>query len=247
MFTQQVAGLAVSPSQEKRFEAYVARRASREPLQHLVGLAPFMDFEVAVGPGVFVPRPETQVLCERAIAQARNLVVHEGEIRLVDLCSGSGVLAIALARAVGYANVQAVEVSGEAQKYLRKNVAQLAPSVQVLATSVQGFMKQVLPGSLDMVVSNPPYVPNSEIPNDPEVATWDPALALYGGMDGLDVVREIVQGSLGALRPGGVLMVEHSNLHGAAVRDLLLSAGYHMVSTEQDLTGRDRFSSGVRT
>jgi release factor glutamine methyltransferase len=246
MIAQQVAGATVSSSQEEQFEAFLTRRETREPLQHMVGLAPFMDFEVAVGPGVFVPRPETEALCVQAIIYAQNLGVPDGHVRIVDLCSGSGVLAIALARALVYAKVQAVEISPEASAYLTANVARLAPSVAVLEASVQEFMEGVQPGSIDMVVSNPPYVPDSEIPNDPEVARWDPALALFGGRDGLDIVRDIVNGSREALRPGGLLMVEHSNLHGEPVRELLLSAGYRMVQTEQDLTGRDRFSVGVR-
>jgi peptide chain release factor 1 len=163
-----------------------------------------------------------------------------------DLCSGSGVLAIALARAIPHATVHALELSDEAMPYLRRNVADLAPEVQITQGSVAHWASEVETSSLDLVVSNPPYVPDAEIPNDPEVQLFDPALALYGGEDGLDVVRVIVEGAFRAVRPGGVLMLEHSNLQGAAVRDVLEGYGFRTVSTEKDLVGRDRFTQGYR-
>lgn len=226
-------------------EGLVQRREAREPLQHIVGRAPFMNFEVEVGPGVFIPRPETESLAERAIAMAQALGVDDRGLSIVDLCSGSGVLAISLARAVPWAAVEAVEVSPEAITYLERNVSSLAPSIRVTRSSVADFVRGRDEAPLDMVVSNPPYIPDAEVPNDPEVFAHDPHLALFGGSDGLDVVREIVDFALQALRPGGVLMMEHSNLQGSAVADLLASAGFRTIHTERDLIGRDRFTHGL--
>ena len=226
-------------------EALVQRREAREPLQHIVGRAPFMNFEVEVGPGVFIPRPETESLAERAISVAQSLGVDERGLSVVDLCSGSGVLAISLARAVPWASVVALEVSPEASVYLERNVSRLAPSATVVCASVADFGKTLAMSSLDMIVANPPYIPDSEVPNDPEVFAHDPHLALFGGADGLDVVREIVALALHALRPGGVIMMEHSNLQGAAMAELLSANGFRTIHTEQDLLGRDRFTHAI--
>lgn len=226
-------------------EPLVLRRESREPLQHLMGSAPFMTFELEVGPGVFVPRPETQSLAEHAIAHAQNFGVNEAGVSILDLCSGSGALAIALARAIPWANVSALEASAEAFSYLERNVAALAPDVKVVHSSVAEFAGVVQEHSVDMIVANPPYVPEHQVPNEPEVADFDPPMALFGGPDGLDVVREIVALALDALRPGGTLIMEHSNLQGAEVAALLVARGFRLVATEQDLVGRDRFTHGV--
>ena len=239
-------GVELTNKQAEDLEPLVVRREAREPLQHLLGVAPFMSFQVRVGPGVFVPRPETESLAERAIQTASTIAVGDNGVRIVDLCSGSGVLAIALARAIPHATVVALEVSDDALSYLVQNVEDLAPEVEITHGSLQSFASGVEPESLDLIVSNPPYVPDAEIPNDPEVQNYDPRLALYGGEDGLDLIRVIAEAASRALRPGGVVMLEHSNLQGAAVRDVLESHGFRTVSTEQDLVGRDRFTQGYR-
>ena len=239
-------GYELGAEQLSTLEELVARRELREPLQHLLGVAPFMSFEVRVGRGVFVPRPETESLAERAIQTASAMAVGDEGLRIVDLCAGSGVLAIALAKSIPHATVQAWEISDDALPYLRGNVEELAPEIQIEHASVETWASQVAPSSVDMVVSNPPYVPDSEIPNDPEVQLFDPGLALYGGIDGLDVIRAIAEGSARALRSGGILMLEHSNLQGSAVRDVLESRGFRTVSTETDLVGRERFTWGYR-
>lgn len=239
-------GFELTEAQASDVEALVVRREAREPLQHLLGSAPFMSFQVRVGPGVFVPRPETESLAERAIQTASTMAVGDSGLAIVDLCSGSGVLAIALARAIPHATVQAVEVSDEALPYLTQNVEDLAPEVLITHGSLESFASGVAPASLDLIVANPPYVPDGETPNEPEVQDHDPRLALYGGEDGLDLIRVIAEAASRALRPGGVVMLEHSNLQGAAVRDVLESHGFRTVSTEQDLVGRDRFTQGYR-
>lgn len=239
-------GESLSESQTERFEHLVRRRVSREPLQHLIGTAPFMAFEVSVGPGVFVPRPETEVLAERAIATASSMAVGANGLRVVDLCSGSGVLAIAIQRSVPHAEIEAWEVSDEALPYLSRNVEVLAPGVAIRQASVSQWASEFAPHSVDLIVANPPYVPDDQTPNDPEVQHFDPPLALYGGEDGLDLIREIVGGASRALRPGGVLMLEHSNVQGAEVRGLFEAHHFRSVLTERDLVGRDRFTQGYQ-
>jgi release factor glutamine methyltransferase len=239
-------GFELTDGQAADLEELVLRRESREPLQHLLGVAPFMAFQVRVGPGVFVPRPETESLAERAIHTASTMAVGDSGLRIVDLCSGSGVLAIALARAIPHATVQALEISDDALPYLAHNIEDLAPEVVITHSSLESWASGVEPSSLDLIVSNPPYVPDAEIPNDPEVQNYDPRLALYGGEDGLDLIRVIAEAASRALRPGGVVMLEHANLQGAAVREALENQGFRTVSTEQDLVGRDRFTQGYR-
>ncbi len=239
-------GVELEEDQAAQLESLIRRRETREPLQHLLGVAAFMAFEVRVGPGVFVPRPETESLAERALQTASTMAVDEGGLRIMDLCSGSGVLAIALSRALPHASLQALEMSAEALPYLRHNIADLAPEVQLVHQSVEQWVSEVAHSSFDLIVSNPPYVPDAEVPNDPEVQKFDPPLALYGGEDGLDLIRLIAEGASRAVRPGGALMVEHSNLQGASVRALLEGHGFRTVSTEKDMANRDRFTQGYR-
>jgi len=244
MLARQISGATLSTDQAAHYEELLMRRERREPLQHLVGRAPFMTFEVEVGPGVFVPRPETEALAQWAVAHLSTLAPGENGITVLDLCSGSGVLAITLARAVPYARVSAVEVSDQAMPYLSANVSRLAPEVQCFQASVVEFGSTFHDASVGMIVANPPYVPSTEVPNDPEVSQWDPHDALFGGAEGLDVVREIVLLASRVLVEGAPLAMEHSNLQGEQVRSILEGAGFRTVATERDLTGRERFSYG---
>lgn len=226
-------------------EELVVLREQREPLQHLLGVAPFMSFEVAVGPGVFIPRPETESLAERAIHVAQTLGVGDGGTTIVDLCAGSGVLGICLAREVPWASVIAVEALDTAIPYLTQNVLCLAPDVSIRHDTVESAREGFASGSVDVIVSNPPYVPLGEVPNEPEVSNFDPPEALFGGADGMQVVEQVVAFAQWTLRPGGVVMIEHANVQGETVRGLLDGAGFRLVATEQDLVGRDRFTHGV--
>ena len=239
-------GRSLTGDQEVNWEALLARREQREPLQHLTGTAAFMSFEVSVGPGVFVPRPETQALVEVAIDQALAIAVGSEGLRILDLCSGSGVIALSLARAIPHASVSAVEASPEALVYLKKNVASLAPQIRVVSTSVAECGAVFGEAQFDMILANPPYVPVAEVPNDPEVARHDPAMALFGGIDGLDVVHQIQALADSHLRSGGYLAIEHSNLQGEAVRAIMNSAGMRSVATEKDFVERERFTHGFR-
>ena len=218
------------------YRALVLRRGLREPLQHLTGSAGFRHIELAVGPGVFVPRPETEVLVEHAL-----LGLPEGG-RAVDLGTGSGAIALSIAVERPDAAVIGVERSPEAFAWADRNRERLGA---VNARIVLGDLADALPdweGTVDVVVSNPPYVPDGMIPRDPEVQRFDPPAALYGGPDGLDPMRAVVATSGRLLKPGGLLAVEHGELQGSAVR-ALLDEEWDGATTHPDLTGRDRVTT----
>lgn len=245
----RVQALAVmdAPADEadvERVRGLASRRATREPLQHITGTAPFRSLELAVGPGVFVPRPETEQVVQFAI-DALRAVPSPSPIG-VDLGTGSGAIALAMATEVPYARVFAIEKSPEAIAWTRRNVASSgATNVEL----VQGDLADAFPqldGTVDVVISNPPYVPDAAIPRDPEVRLFDPAIALYGGEDGLDVVRVISSVARRLLRPGGTLVLEHGELQGAQIRDLLTADGWRAAATHCDLTTRDRATTALR-
>lgn len=223
-------------------ELLVARRAAREPLQHLTGVAPFRHLELAVGPGVFVPRPETEMVAQFAIDALLN--APDPEPIGVDLCTGSGAIALAMAAEVAHARIFAVELSTDAHVWAARNTADAAN-----LTLVHGDLADTL-GELDgtaaVVISNPPYVPDDAVPRDPEVRLFDPAMALYGGPDGLDIVRVLSTRALRLLRPGGLLVIEHGELQGEQIRALLTRDGWRAPTTHRDLTQRDRSTTALR-
>lgn len=217
----------LSAAQRDHLEGLVSLRCQRFPLQHLTGSAGFRYLDLEVGPGVFVPRPETEVLVDIALSQPFSTAV--------DLCTGSGAIALALATE-GRARVIAVEKDPQAFEWARRNCADM---VELLLADV---CEPLDLGPVDLVVSNPPYIPDAMVPRDPEVARHDPPMALYGGEDGLDVVRCVVARARELLQPGGRLLLEHGELQGGQVRSLL--TGFDDVATYQDLTGRDRVTGG---
>lgn len=228
------------------FAALVARRAAREPLQHLTGTAPFRHLELAVGPGVFVPRPETEVVAQVAIDAARALAAAGVAPVVVDLCTGSGAIALAVATEVPRAVVHAVELDRDAHAWAARNVEALAPGHVHLVRGDARTALRDLDGTVHVVVSNPPYVPPDAVPKDPEVARHDPQVALYGlGPDGLEVPRGIVAAAARLLVPGGTFVMEHAEVQAAAARALLAAPGtFDDVATGADLTGRDRYVTG---
>ena len=252
----RVLGQALEPAQLERIQHLVGERAQRVPLQHLTGLAPFRRVELAVGPGVFIPRPETEVAAQLAV-DALSAVPSAQPIA-VDLCTGSGALALALATEVPTAHIWALEKSGEAHAWATRNVERLGDGrvslhrgdVADLVPSSPGAplsgVWNELVGRAHVVVSNPPYVPADMVPRDPEVREHDPALALYGGADGLDVVRQIARVARALLAPGGTLIVEHAETQGEAVRQLFNRAGLRAAATHPDLTTRDRVTTALR-
>jgi release factor glutamine methyltransferase len=222
----------------------VRRRAAREPLQHLTGRAPFRSLDLAVGPGVFIPRPETEQVAQLAIDALRAAAGPEPIA--VDLGAGSGAIAIALATEVPHAAVWAVEKSPDAYPWTSRNVEE---SGATNLTLVHGDLADALPeldGRVSVLVSNPPYVPAAEIPADPEVHLHDPEMALYGGGDGLDVIRVLSRRGLALLHPGGTLVIEHAERQSAAIAELLTADGWRAIAHHRDLTGRDRATTALR-
>jgi release factor glutamine methyltransferase len=223
-----------------RFRALVAERARRIPLQHLTGAAAFRHLDLAVGAGVFVPRPETELLAGWGIERT-----GPGST-VVDLCSGSGAIALSVADETAAARIVAVERSPAALVWLRRN-ASGHPRVEVVAGDVTdpGLLAE-LTGVVDVVLCTPPYVPaGTAVP--PEVSRHDPAEAVFGGPDGLDVIRPVVALAARLLRSGGVVGVEHDDEHAAAVPDLLRNDGRFVeVTAHDDLTGRPRYATARR-
>lgn len=238
----------LTPEQAGRFADLVERRAARVPLQHLTGRSGFRHLELEVGPGVFVPRPETEVVAGIAIELARCC----GETPLVvDLCSGSGAIPLAIAQELPRARVHAVEVDPQALRWLRRNAearrAAGDPAIDVHQDDVARALPE-LDGTVDVVVSNPPYVSTAELAGlDPEVRDHDPRLALAAGDDGLETIRAVVVAAERLLRPGGWVVIEHSDRQGESCPALLAGRpGWRDVADHADLTGRPRCTVGRR-
>lgn len=238
-----VRGDSLGADDSAAYDAVVSRRTTREPLQHITGTAPFRHLTLRVGPGVFVPRPETEVVAQLAI-DALQAAASDSPIA-VDLGTGSGALALALATEVPHARVYAAELSPAAHSWARENFAAVdaANATLRLADLADAFPE--LDGRVSVVVSNPPYVPDDAIPRDPEVQRYDPPLALYGGPDGLDAVRVLSRAAGRLLRPGGVLVIEHGEWQGEPVRALLGADGWRATATHPDLTMRDRATTAL--
>lgn len=237
-------GHAMSAADLAHLDELVARRAAREPLQHLTGLAPFRHLELRVGPGVFVPRPETEMVAQLAIDALRAAAASEPVA--VDLGTGSGAIALSLATEVPHARVFAAENSVDAFVWAKENLAVVGATNATVAFVDLADAFGELDGTVSVLVSNPPYVPDDAIPRDPEVRLWDPPAALYGGPDGLDVVRVLSHVGQRLLHPGGTLVIEHGEWQGAAIRDLLTADGWRAAATHPDLTQRDRATTALR-
>jgi len=229
--------------QGRAFTELVERRKNREPLQYLTGTAAFRHLSLAVGPGAFVPRPETELVAGWGIDAARRLAAPV----VVDLCAGPGPIALSVATEVPAATVYAVERSPAALAWLHRNVAALAPGVTVVAGDIADpALLADLGGTVDVVLCNPPYVPEGT-PVPPEVGRFDPAEAVFGGPDGLAVVRPVVSRAGALLRTRGGLAIEHDEAHAAAVPDLLRADGRFVeIEAHRDLTGRPRFTTARR-
>ena len=224
--------------------ALVDRRAAREPLQHLTGTAPFRHLELRVGPGVFVPRPETEIVAQLAI-DALRAAASPAPIA-VDLGTGSGAIALAVATEVPHARVFGAEVSPEAFAWAQLNFELVGAGNASLARADLEHAFPELDGAVSVVVSNPPYVPDDAIPRNPEVRLFDPPRALYGGADGLDVVRVLSRAGLRLAHPGAVIVIEHGEWQGAEVRGILAADGWRAAATHRDLTLRDRATTALR-
>lgn len=235
---------AVDESDARAIRAAIARRAAREPLQHITGLAPFRSLELAVGPGVFTPRPETEFVVQFAIDALALVPIPEP--LAVDLGSGSGAIALAMATEVPHARVVAVENSPDALPWTARNIERHGDGrVRLVAGDLADALPE-LDGLVDVVASNPPYIPLDAVPRDPEVRLFDPAAALYSGADGLDAVRALSRTARRLLRPGGALVIEHGELQAADIAAILRADGFSAVACHRDLLGRDRATTARR-
>jgi release factor glutamine methyltransferase len=224
-----------------RYQDVVAARSRRVPLQHLTGTAPFGPVVLHVGPGVFIPRPETEAILEWATAQR----LAPAPV-IVDLCTGSGALAVTLARHWPAARVIAVDDSDAALDYARRNVEGTAVELVRADVTAEGLLPE-LAGRVDLVVSNPPYVPEGVV-LDPEVAQHDPAHAVFGGPDGMAVIPAIVDLAGRWLRPGGLFAVEHDDTPSSRTVESIESTGlFDDIRARRDLTGRPRFVTACRS
>ena len=249
-------GESIDEGERVAYVEIVGRRAQRIPLQHLTGQAHFYGLELAVGPGVFVPRPETEILVSLAVQDVDAAWAHGRSVtRVVDLCTGSGAIALAVMSERGRdqpevsgsrLEVGAVELSEDAHGYARANVDSTGLAVDLRLGAAQEAFRD-WEGTVDVVTSNPPYIPPDAVPIDVEVREHDPEIALYGGgHDGLDVPREVADRAWGLLRPGGVLLMEHADAQGESLPAVLRERGWMKVTDHVDLSGRPRVTRAVR-
>jgi release factor glutamine methyltransferase len=223
---------------EEQFYELLDRRLNFEPLQYLTGTAGFRYLNIEVGPGVLVPRPESELLVEAVLQHIENL---PAPVSVIDLGAGSGALSLAIATEAPTTRVIAVEKSPEALVWLKKNVSVIAENVRV----VEGDVADVLPGiKCDVVIANPPYVPDSQpLPRD--VAGFEPHIALFGGPTGMEIPKVFIAAAARLLKSGGVLVIEHTEEQGVAITDAL-SVDFLEIALHDDLVGRPRWTSAVR-
>lgn len=243
----QALALAGAPVPEG-FSELVQTRSQRVPLQHITGQGPFWTLTLKVGPGVFIPRPETELLVERALAAYRQLDqagLLPQEPLIADFCTGSGAIAAALATELPEARISAIELSDQALAYAEQN---LAAYRQV--SLLQGDAREALAGfegRLSLITSNPPYIPAAQIPADPEVADYDPPLALYGGGElGMDLPRALAARAWELLQPGGFLIMEHDESQGQLMRTLFEELGFTGLELLEDLAGKARHTCAYK-
>ncbi|MBF9067486.1 peptide chain release factor N(5)-glutamine methyltransferase [Streptacidiphilus fuscans] len=235
---------------DARYWEAVSRREAREPLQHITGRAFFRYLELQVGPGVFVPRPETESVVGWAIDALRDMDVAEPLV--VDLCTGSGAIALALAQEVPRSRVHAVEMSDDAYAWARRNVDASPDAARIeliQGDATKAFLdRPELSGQFDLVISNPPYIPLTEWEYvAPEARDHDPEMALFSGEDGLDTIRGIERVAARLLRPGGVVVVEHADTQGGLVPWIFREeAGWTDAADHRDLNNRPRFATARR-
>ena len=223
---------------EETYWKLLDRRCAHEPLQYLTGVAYFRHLELKVGPGVLVPRPESELLVEAVLTRIEKM---NGPVSVVDLGSGSGALALAIATESPQTHVIAVEKSADAIHWLKENVSFIDEKVRILESDVATALEGV---KCDVVIANPPYIPDNEaLPKD--VATHEPAVALFGGPDGMRTPRLFVSAAARLLKPGGFLAIEHHETQAEEVGDVL-TLEFEDILLHKDLNGRPRFTTAVR-
>jgi release factor glutamine methyltransferase len=231
--------------QVAEYRRLVKERTTRVPLQHLIGTAPFRHCEIQVGPGVFVPRPETEQVVMWGLSWLRAQGLDKAKV--VDLCAGSGAIAVAVATEKHGTEVWAVEVDPAALVWLERNVAGQAVTV-VAGDATDPAVLAELDGTVDLVLCNPPYVPDvgtAGLP--PEVTEHDPHDAVFGGIDGLEVIRPLIGRIAALLRPGGAFAMEHDDTHAYVVPALVQADGQFIgLELHHDLARRPRFTTATR-
>ena len=216
----------------------VSRRCNHEPLQYLTGTAGFRKLDLAVGPGVLVPRPETEGLVEEVLKHIFNLA---GPVSVIDLGAGCGAIAISIATEAANTNVIAVEKSPAAIEWLKKNVAFYDEKIRIVEGDVTEVLADV---KCDVIVANPPYVPDGQ-PLPKDVANFEPAVALFGGSDGLEIPQQFITAAARLLKSAGLLAIEHSEIQGSAIAKLLENE-FTGITLHNDLAGRPRWTSAIR-
>ncbi len=249
----------IDDDQYREIEKLVEKRVRRIPLQHILGEQGFRRLVLEVGPGVFIPRPETELLVESTVRYLKDKKQYRNIV--IDLCAGSGAIALALATEVGNSDVYAVEKSLEAFSYLTKNVAANQDLMKTVNSKFIALNASILEpitefeklnGIVDALVSNPPYIPNKMIPREPEVKNHEPEMALFGGKDGLDFVRVVIKLAQDLLKPGGFIAIEHADVQGSTVEEtgvpylLLESKSFTKVEDRRDLNGLARYTVGIK-
>lgn len=220
--------------EQSEFHRLLERRKRREPVAYLLGNAGFMDFELEVNPAVLIPRPETELLVELAIA---TLAAHQGRpLRIADLGTGSGAIAIALARHDPAWSVLGIDISEEALAVARRNAVLAGGNLRFRRGS---WCEGLAPGSFDLIVANPPYVAPGDPALHPDCA-WEPPIALFAGGDGLEAIRQIAVQARRCLKTGGLLLLEHGFDQRAQVAESFTTAGYRDIEGFKDHAGHDR-------
>lgn len=230
---------AVTAEQVTDFEARIARRAQREPLQHILGRAHFRHVELVVGPGVFVPRPETELLAGWAIEEAHK---HDGPV-VIDFCTGSGPIAKSLADEASQARIIAVELDEQAHAWAERNL--MKTTVDLRLGGISRTCDDLI-GEVDIVVANPPYIPLTAWESVvPEARDHDPHLALFSGDDGLDAIRELESVAYQLLKPGGVIGIEHAEVQSESA-SAIFAERWSDVRDNRDFNERPRFVTARR-
>ncbi len=223
---------------EETFWKLLDRRCAHEPLQYLTGVAYFRYLELQVGPGVLVPRPESELLVEAVL---KNIESREGAVSVVDLGAGSGALTLAIATEAPRTHLVAVEKDPAAAQWLRKNVSRIDETVRIIEADVEDALDGV---KCDVVIANPPYIPNGQtLPKD--VVDHEPAIALFGGSDGMEIPRRFINAAARLLKSGGFLAIEHHESQPVDIAAAMLK-DFDEVELHNDLVGRPRFTTGIR-
>lgn len=236
---------AVSDDAAEAFGALVARRAERIPLQHLTGTAWFRHVELQVGPGVFVPRPETEVMTGWAVDRLTEMTTRGSTPVVVELCAGSGAIAKSLAYEVPGLDLRALEISEDATAWAERNLA--GTGVELLTLDLNDA-PAAWDGTVDLVIANPPYIPLEAYESvTPEVRDHDPMVALFSGDDGLDAMRDLARVASRLLKDGGFVCAEHAEVQEASAPEVFVRQGdFTVVRDHRDLSSRPRFVTATR-